>query len=111
MKLRLNGRFVAARNSCAALRTSSTVIEPQPSEPRPPALLTAAASAGVAEPAIGACMMGCSISSRSQRLEFGHMEGLPPRQALYPLSRQQQPVIELQYDARCFPRRFCRREV
>ena len=45
----------------------------QPIEPRPPALLTAAARAGVVEPAMGACIIGLSNPRRSSRSVRGHM--------------------------------------
>src|SRR5438552_13272664 len=76
-KLRLNGRSVEARILRATLRKPSGSMDAQPSDPKPPALLTAAASSGVAEPAIGAWMIGCSIFSRSHKRRFGHMSVFP----------------------------------
>jgi hypothetical protein len=45
----------------------------QPIEPRPPALQTAAASAGVVNPLIGACTIGWVIPSSSRKSVHGHM--------------------------------------
>jgi hypothetical protein len=48
-----------------------------PSPPSPPALLTAAASAGVLMSPIGACMIGHLRRSRSVSALAGHMGFLP----------------------------------
>src|SRR5690349_16713142 len=60
----LNGALVNARVSRIVLRAASAFIAPTPSEPRPPAFETAAASAGVLTPAIGAWMIGLLMPSR-----------------------------------------------
>ena len=49
-----------------ASRTASGFIAATPSEPNPPALETAAASAGVLTPAMGAWMIGAVMPSRSR---------------------------------------------
>jgi hypothetical protein len=64
---------VAARNSSAVSPSFSTDNVAQPIDPSPPALLTAAARAGVVEPAMGAWIMGLSMPRRSSRSVRGHM--------------------------------------
>lgn len=49
---------LAARTASIICLASSVVLEPTLIEPRPPALVTAAARAGVEIPAIGAWMIG-----------------------------------------------------
>ena len=53
-------------------------ISAQPSEPRPPAEQTEAASVAVVKPAIGASTTGCSILKRSVRCRSGHIVLLLP---------------------------------
>jgi hypothetical protein len=57
-KLTLNGRSVSWRVATIIASAWATVAAPSPSEPSAPALLTAAASAGVETPAIGAWIRG-----------------------------------------------------
>lgn len=59
----LNGRSVSARVSRIILRAPSAFVAPTPSEPSPPAFDTAAASAGVLTPAIGAWTIGVRTPS------------------------------------------------
>ena len=61
--LMLNGRSVSARVSRIILRAPSAFVAPTPSEPSPPAFDTAAASAGVLTPAIGAWTIGARMPS------------------------------------------------
>ncbi len=64
-RLAPNGRSVSARVLRTWSRTASSVLQLSASMPRPPALLTAAASAGQLAPPIAAWMIGTSRPSRS----------------------------------------------
>ena len=55
---RSNGAVAVKGQGVGGLRAPSAPSDATPSEPSPPALLTAAARAGVEVPAIGAWMMG-----------------------------------------------------
>src|SRR5687767_14399070 len=61
----LNGRLVAALMRSTSLRIWSGFRSAQGSDPRPPAVDTAIASALPCDPAIGAWMIGSSIPSRA----------------------------------------------
>src|SRR5690606_26992176 len=61
------GRSVSARVCAIMSRATSAELDPSPSEPRPPALDTAAASAGVLVPAMGAWMTGTASPRRAGR--------------------------------------------
>ena len=58
------GVSVSARTCAAASAMAAGERMPQPSMPKPPACDTAAASAGLSAPAMGACTMGSAIFKR-----------------------------------------------
>jgi len=76
-KFKLNGRFVVWRIAATCSRIADAGYVAQPIEPRPPALQTAAASAGVVKPLIGACTIGWVIPNRSRKSVRGHMVQIP----------------------------------
>src|SRR5690606_30899081 len=69
-----NGRAVSARVWAMAWRAPSALVAPRPSEPRPPALDTAAARAGVLVPAMGAWMIGVVRPRRDIKVEAAGLE-------------------------------------
>src|SRR5262249_2934082 len=73
-KFKLYGRFVAWRSAETWSRTVAGGKPAQPIEPRPPALHTAAASAGGVKPLIGAWMTGWVMPSNSRKSVRGHIE-------------------------------------
>src|SRR5690606_11434077 len=71
-----NGRSVRARVWTMACRAAAASLAPSPSEPSPPAFETAAASAGVLTPAMGAWMMGVDRPRRWTRLGAVEADGM-----------------------------------
>ena len=72
-KLRWKGRLVAARIAAMSARSLSGARVVTPWPPSPPAFDTAAASAGVVAPAIGASRIGCSMPKSCCRRVSGQV--------------------------------------
>jgi hypothetical protein len=72
-KLRLNGRLVAWRKVVTCSRTNASGCPTLPIEPKPPALQTAATSAGGVKPLIGAWITGWVMPSNSRKSVRRHM--------------------------------------
>jgi len=72
-EVEIKGLLVSSRIRFTSFRTSSQDSVAQPSEPRPPASLTAATSSGVVSPAIGAWIMGSSMPITSSNLRSGQL--------------------------------------